>query len=224
MAYSLEQLRAYVRQHLDLDEDEVPNSMLDVWARDASIKISRSRKRWPFYETSWQLTLTDGVSDYPLSALSPTPDEITSVVRNDRRLIYMGRDDAEAAYLPYQQHGGYVTYWNTWGDVLRLYPTPSGSDLLYLRGYRKATDWVAAGAGATPDFPDEFHDAIRLYLLAMAYLQQEDPEMAQQFVSAFNSEMDILKKQFGDAPGSYPLVLGGGPRMRQPNRLHYPFD
>lgn len=224
MAYTLDELRTYVRQHLDLDEGELPNSLLDVWARDASTKIARSRKRWPFYETSWTLTVGNNVSDYPLSGLSPVPDEITSIVRDDRRLVYIGRDEAEAAYLPYQQHGGYVTYWNVWGDTLRLYPTPSGADLLRIRGYRKSLDWVASGAGATPDFPDEFHDAIRLYLLAMAYLQQEDPEMAQQFIGSFNAEMDLLKKQFGDAPGSYPLVLGGGPRVRRASRLHFPFD
>lgn len=224
MAYTLEELRQYVRQHLDLDEDELPNVMLDVWARDASVKIARTRKRWPFFETSWTLTVGGGVADYNLNSLSPVPDEITSIVRNDRRLVFMGRDEAEAAYLPYQQHSGEVTFWNVWGDELRLYPTPSGTDTLFLRGYRKVADWVADGAGAVPDFPSEFHDAIRLYLLAMAYLQQEDPEMAQQFIQAFNGEMDLLKKQFGDAPGSYPLVLGGGPRVRRGAGMRYPFD
>lgn len=224
MAYTLDQMRIYVRQHLDLDESEIPNSLLDVWARDASIKISRTRKRWPFFETSWVLNTVNGVRDYPLSSLSPSCDEVTSIVRDDRRLIFMGRDEAEAAYLPYQTSQGFVTYYNVWADTLRLYPTPSGADVLQLRGYRKVNDWVAGGAGAVPDFPDDFHDAIRLYLVGMAYMQQEDPEMAQQFIGAFNAEMDVLKKQYGDAPGAYPLVLGGGPRVRQPGRLHFPFD
>lgn len=227
MAYTLDQLRLYVRQHLDLDSTELPNSLIDVWARDASIKINRSRKRWPFLEASWTLVTTPGVADYSLSdptLFDPLPDEITSIVRNDRRLVYMGRDEAEAAYLPYQEHSGFVTFFNVWNDTLRLYPSPESEDTLYLRGYRKIEDWVAKGAGATPDFPDEFHDAIRLYLLAMAYLQQEDIEVAAQFTNAFNAEMDLLKKQFGDSPGSFPLVLGGGPRVRRPSRLHYPFD
>ena len=224
MAYTLDQMRIYVRQHLDLDESEIPNELLDVWARDASIKISRSRKRWPFFETSWVLTTTDGERDYSLNQLDPVPDEIVSIVRDDRRLAFMGRDEAEAAYLPYQTSTGFVTYYNVWNDILRLYPTPHMVDTLHLRGYRKVEDWVADGAGAIPDFPDDFHDAIRLYLVGMAYLQQEDPEMAQQFIGAFNAEMDVLKKQYGDAPGAYPLVLGGGPRVRQTGRLRYPFD
>lgn len=224
MAYTLDQMRIYVRQHLDLDESEIPNELLDVWARDASIKISRSRKRWPFFETSWVLTTAVGERDYTLSALSPAPDEVVSIVRDDRRLAFMGRDEAEAAYLPYQTSQGFVTYFNVWGDTLRLYPTPDMADTLYLRGYRKVNDWVVGGAGAIPDFPDDFHDAIRLYLVGMAYLQQEDPEMAQQFIGAFNAEMDVLKKQYGDAPGAYPLVLGGGPRVRQHGRLNFPFD
>jgi hypothetical protein len=224
MAYTLDQMRIYVRQHLDLDESEVPNELLDVWAGDASIKISRSRKRWPFFETSWVLTTVAGQQDYSLSALSPTPDEVVSIVRNDRRLAFMGRDEAEAAYLPYQTSTGFVTFYNVWNDTLRLYPTPDMADTLHLRGYRKVNDWVADGAGAYPDFPTDFHDAIRLYLVGMAYLQQEDPEMAGQFINAFNAEMDLLKKQYGDAPGAYPLVFGGGPRVHQTGRLRFPFD
>jgi hypothetical protein len=228
MAYTLDELRVYVRQHLDLDESEVPNSLLDVWARDATIKISRTRKRWPFFETSWTLTTTPGVRDYDLyniALFNPAVDEIVSVVRNDRRLMFLGRDEAEAAYLPFQSNSnGFVSYYNTWGPNLRLYPTPDSADVLNLRGYRKVNDWVAGGAGAVPDFPEDFHDAVRLYLLGMAYLQQEDPEMASQFLNAFSSEMDLLKKQYGDAPGAYPLVLGGGPKVHRPGRLHYPFD
>jgi len=224
MAYTLDQLRVYVRQHLDLDESEVPNALLDVWARDATIKISRTRKRWPFFEASWTLNTVAGQRDYSLDDFDPDCDEITSIVRNDRRLVFMGRDEAEAAYLPYQTSSGFVTFYNIWGNTLRLYPTPDFVDVLNLRGYRKVDDWVAAGAGAIPDFPEDFHDAIRLYLLGMAYMQQEDPEMAGQFINAFNAEMDVLKKQYGDAPGAYPLVLGGGPRVRRPSRMHYPFD
>ena len=228
MAYTLEQLRIYIRQHLDLDESEVPNELLDVWARDATIKISRTRKRWPFFETSWTLTTTPGVRDYNIyniALFNPAVDEIVSVVRDDRRLMFLGRDEAEAAYLPFQsQSNGFVSYYNTWGNNLRLYPTPDSADVLDLRGYRKVNDWVAAGAGAVPDFPEDFHDAVRLYMLGMAYMQQEDPEMAQQFLGAFNGEMDLLKKQYGDAPGAYPLVLGGGPKVHRPGRLLYPFD
>jgi hypothetical protein len=228
MAYTLDELRRYVRQHLDLDESEVPNDLLDVWARDATIKIARTRKRWPFFETSWTLTTVPGQRDYDLHDIAlfdPAVDEIVSVVRDDRRLTYMARDEAESAYLPFQSNSnGFVTYYNTWGSNLRLYPTPDFADSLDLRGYRKVNDWVAEGSGAYPDFPDDFHDAVRLYLLGMAYLQQEDPEMAGQFLSAFNGEMDLLKKQYGDAPGAYPLVLGGGPKVRQPGRLHFPFD
>lgn len=224
MAYNLDELRRYVRQHLDLDESEVPNDLLDVWARDATIKIARTRKRWPFFETNWTLTTVNGQSDYPTSSFSPYVDEITSIVSNDSRLQYLGRDEAEEAYLPYQTQGGSVEFFNIWGDNLRLYPTPSGAEVLLLRGYRKVNDWVADGAGAVPDFPDDFHDAVRLYLVGMAYLQQEDPEMASQFIGAFNGEMDLLKKQYGDMPGPYPVILGAGPKVRRFDRLTYPFE
>jgi len=228
MAYTLDQIRVYVRNHLDLDETELTNSLLDVWCRDATIKIARSRKRWPFLEEEWTLTTTASVKDYDLTSLAlfdPAVDEIVSVVHNDRRLSFLGRDEAERAYLPNTSSTGTVTFYNTWNDKLRFYPTPNSADTLQLRGYRKVTDWVASGAGAFPDFPDEFHDAIRLYVVAMAYLQQEDADLAKVFISAFDAEMDLLKKQFGDAPGAYPLVLGAGIRGRGLyGRLQFPFE
>jgi hypothetical protein len=132
MAYTLEQLRVYVRQHLDLDESEIPNALLDVWARDATIKISRTRKRWPFFEASWTLNTVAGQRDYPLDDFDPDCDEITSIVRNDRRLVFMGRDEAEAAYLPYQTSSGFVTFYNIWGNTLRLYPTVTARSMIGL--------------------------------------------------------------------------------------------
>ena len=224
MAYTLQNIRDYVWSHLDLDADEISTFLIDTWAREATIRIANARVRWPFLEQDWEIVLEDGVKDYPFDSLSPEVDEITSVLGNQRRLSWIGRDEGEKRYLPVQQGHGIPIFFSTWSRKLRLYPTPAGVETLFLRGYRKVSDWVSSGAGAEPDFPDDFHDLIRLYVLASCYAQQEDTQMSQMYRDHYNEELDRLKKMYGDSPQAYPLVIGSGPRSGRPNRLMFPFE
>jgi len=224
MTYTLGDIRDYVWDHLDLDDTELPTRLLDVWAREASIRIANSKTRWPFFEQDWTLTTVGGQSDYPYSGFSPTVDEISSVLGGQRRLAWIGRDEAERRYLPNQSGNGVSVFYSTWNQSLRLYPTPGDGEVLYLRGYRKPTDWVYSGAGATPDFPSDFHDAIRLYVLASAYAQQEDTQLAQMYRQFFGEELDRLKKTYGESSPAFPLVIGSGPALSQRNRLLFPFE
>lgn len=224
MSYTLGEIRQYVWDHLDLDSSELPTTLLDVWAREASIRIANARSRWPFFEQEWSLTTVAGQNDYLFSSFSPTIDEISSIVGNQRRLAWIGRDEAERRYLPDTSSNGLSVLFSTWNQKVRLYPTPGGEETLLVRGYRKPTDWVSNGAGATPDFPDDFHDAIRLYVLSSAYAQQEDTQLSQMYRGFYGEELDRLKKMYGEIPRAYPLVIGSGPRLSERNRLLFPFE
>lgn len=224
MAYTLQQIRQYVWDHLDLDSTELPTSLLDTWAKEATVKIANARTRWPFFEQDWNLTIVSGQKDYEFSSFTPTPDEITSVVGYQRRLAWIGRDEAERRYLPNQTGNGIPVVYSTWNSKLRVYPTPAGGETLFLRGYRKPIDWVSQGAGATPDFPEDFHDLIRQYVLSMAYAQQEDTQLSQMYRQFYGEELSRLVKMYGDTPQAYPLIIGSGPRLAKRNRLLFPFE
>lgn len=224
MSYTLADIRQYVWDHLDLDQTEVPTTLLDTWAREASVKIANARTRWPFFEQDWTLTTVAGQKDYAFSTFTPTIDEVTSVVGYQRRLAWIGRDEAERRYLPNQSGNGIPVVYSTWNKTLRLYPTPAGGETLNLRGYRRPIDWVASGAGATPDFPEDFHDVIRTYVLAMTYSQQEDTQLGQMYRQFFNEELARLVKMYGDTPQAFPLIIGSGPRLSRRNRLLFPFE
>jgi hypothetical protein len=224
MAYTLQQIRQYIWDHLDLDSTELPTNLLDTWAREASVKITNARTRWPFFEQDWELTTVAGQRDYPFSAITPTPDQITSVMGYQRRLAWIGRDEAERRYLPSQTGNGIPVLFSTWNAKLRLYPYPTAGETLSLRGYRQPIDWVSQGAGAVPDFPDDFHDLIRQYVLSMSYAHQEDTQLAQMYRGFYTEELARLVKMYGDVPQAYPLVIGSGPRLSQRNRLLFPFE
>lgn len=206
---NLTDLRDYVWAHLDLDEDEIPTTLLDMWAREATRKIVRSRKRWPFLQASWTLATVDADATYPLTDLTPSVDEIVSIVAPDRRLIWAGYDSAESHFLPDSENSGTVMWWSVWGDTLTLWPTPTGVTNMILRGYRQVDDWVADGAGAEPDLPEDFHDLIRLHMLASALSQQEDLELASKYANDFTGDLERLKKDFGTGPLTQPMIIGG---------------
>jgi hypothetical protein len=224
MGYSLQNIRDYLWLHLDLDDTELPHELIDIWCREASVKIANAKPTWPFFEEDWSLTTTAGVRDYSFGDFSPEVDEITSVLGYQRRLSWIGRDEAERRYLPSQVNAGIPVFFTTWGSTLRLYPSPGGEETFQLRGYRKPVDWVALGSEAEPDFPDDFHDCIRIYALSNAYAQQEDTQMSQMYRSNFQEELARLVKTYGDSPKAFPLVIGSGPRLGRRNRLLFPFE
>lgn len=224
MAMTLQQIREYVWAHMDMDAVELPTALIDVWAREATIRVATARVRWPFFEQAWTLPTVASTQDYSMASLDPVPDEITSVLSPIRRLSWIGRDEGEAAYLPNQIQSGPGLLFSTWNDTLRIYPIPDGSESMLLRGYRKVSDWVSDGAGATPDFPDEFHDLIRVWVLANAYGQQEDQQLMMMYLDQFESGLTRLVKTVGNTPLAFPLIIGGAGRSVTPGRLQFPFE
>lgn len=231
--YTLGQMITYVRDHMDLGEDDLPNSLLVAWAREASMKIARAKHNWPFLEWRCEFPVTNGTSLYSLTDVTDgtyTVDEIVSVIGDTLRLHWISRDTAEQKFERGTTSTG-VPYWfSVWGNNLEFWPTPSADASLTIRGYRKPLDWAvnADGAGnleATPDFPDEFHDAIRLYMLGCAFLQQEDVELANSHFQSYEDELNRLKKTFGESPHHGPFVIGGGNRYDGPlGRLKYNWE
>jgi hypothetical protein len=227
-AYSLQEMMDYVRLHMDLDADELPNSLLTAWAREASIKIARNKPRWPFLEWSTNFAIVSGQADYSIAAITDgvyEVDDIVSIMRANVKLMWIGRDEAERRFLGAGSNTGNPYYFSEWGDTLTLWPSPTADETAVLRAYRKPLNWTVDGASSVPDFPEDFSDSIRLYMLACAYLQQEDTELASAFFQSYSEEVDRLRKVYGETPPPGPFILNGGTRnLRVQGRLMYPFE
>jgi hypothetical protein len=215
VSYTLAALRAYVREHLDVDATELTDTLLDAWAREGSTRVWRRIKRWEHFQETWSLPTVASQAEYALGALSPPVDEIVSI----------GADTAELRWRGSVSSGTSV-YFSYWKGSLRLWPPPGSVETLQLRGYRKMTDWVAGTpASTTPDLPEEFHNSVRLWMLGSAYNQQEDPEQGMLQLDLFSDEVDQMARQANDGWGAQPLVLGGGPTSSSTfGRLRYPWE
>lgn len=214
MSYTLQQLRDYVRSHMDLDDTELPDTLLDTWAREATTRITRYKQRWYWLESEWTLDLLPSIQSYDMASLqgSYTPDEVEAVLPSDREpLTWASRAVLDNEWNGYTAQGTPV-YWTKWGDRLYFYPTPLTAETITVRGYRKVRDWVSDGSGATPDMPEEFHNAVRVWMLGEAYNQQEDMDTGISYLDMFDNEMKNLASKVNDTPTPQPLVMNGGGR------------
>ncbi len=210
MAITLQQMRDFLRVSLDLEEEDLPDSLIDPWVREGSRRVQRAETRWPFYETVFAYTLNPNAFGlYPLSGISATIERISSItLANQGPLKWIGFD--AFSELNRTPSTGRPIYWSQWGTNLMFYPAVDVAYSTVVAGYVKPADWVALGAGAVPDMPDELHNTIMTWALAKAYAQQEDPEMASFYERQYADELNEFRRRLNVTPPPQPLVLNGG--------------
>lgn len=206
---TLQGIRDFVRTHLDVDEDDLPNVLLDQFVFEGSTRVARAEKRWPFYAESWTLMTVADQSDYTFAFIGGGLDQVQSIRSENYDLQWLGRDESHGYWPPNTTTSGEPRYWSVWGSTLRLHPTPDAEYELTIYGFREAEDWVADGAGGVPDFPEELHNTVTTWALARAYSHQDDPEMAAFYMDLFSNELDTIRSRIIDTPAAQPLVLNG---------------
>ena len=208
---SVDQIRSYVREYLDLEEEDMGNTLIDAWIREGYRKVIRAARRWPFFESTWTVVTVAGTAEVSLSG---TVDEINAIEGPYGQLRKMDEASARDDFNPYslRPQSGQPIAWTKHASTVRIYPTPDTTYSLRVLGWRAPLDWMADGAGATPDFPEECEDTLLAWVMHRAYTHQDDPELAaaeaQRFAASLNEMVSHHTQDDLGAPG----VLGGGRR------------
>ena len=216
MAMTIKQIRDTVRDIIDIDSTDITDTVMNRIIGQGYDTIVYSEKRWPFYEIATTFSTVAGQSEYSLSTVgaSVTIDsenvgvrEIVALKNDDHIFRFIGRDDADFNYALNVNTSSDPWEWSFWNDTLKLYPTPNTAETIYVRGFRNAK---AFGDGVSdtvePDLPDPFHSVLTTYAIAKAYLQQEDPTMAAQYMQNFRVELDNVARRYADMPAPQPIV------------------
>ncbi len=232
----ISEMRTYVQSVVDIDTSDISNDTLNRFLGEGYDLIVYTEKRWPFFETSTTFNTVASQKDYTLAAVGTSVTnglrEIAALRTDDHVLTFVGRDEGDVVYPLNQNGSGDPWWWSYWGESVRLYPTPQSVKTINVRGYKNPT---AFGAGVADnvepsDLPTPFHILIATYGIARAYEQQEDPQMANQYLSIFYQELDNLKARYDDMPAPQPVVLNSrnASRWRSqvilPNRLRYSWE
>jgi len=215
-------IKTYVLDHLDIDDDELKSSLLDHWMEDAVIRIIAYFDESPVWlQVEYSFDTVAGQQVYDLDSfaglITPTPlqavDEIRGpnyslTPRSHRQVRESYRVDAPS---------GRPQEFSQWGRSIYLWPKPSAAETYYILGIRRPDlNWVTSVNGY-PDLPEDFHHLIAQWTLSRAYAQQDDIEMADFYRSEFTRELANIASRWISNLTALPMVMNGG-RQREPYR------
>jgi len=211
MGMTIKQMRDQIRSVIDIDSTDVSDTVLNNMLGQGFDTIVFSEKRWPFFETLTTFNTVAGTKDYTLATIGASVTqglrEIISMRTDDHVLQYVGNDAADADYPLDVLSSSEPWEWSFWNETVRFYPSPDSAYTVHVRAVRNATAFGHETADATePDLPDAFHPVLTTYGLAKAYLQQEDPLMASQYMQQFQIELDNVGRRYADMPAPQPIV------------------
>jgi hypothetical protein len=199
-------IAVHVREYLDLEVEDASNALFTRWCQEAQRVILNSRPRWAHLESSTSLTTTADLQSYTVTDLKSISaadcDEVGP-------LAIVDEDDARARF--YRPNGGSYTStpWaiSRWGvNTIKVWPIPDDEYTITFQGYRSAVTPEFTG---TFDLADDVVDAVYDWVFAKAYMQQDDPEMAEEHRKLFRAILaDASAREDDGADES--IVWGGG--------------
>lgn len=203
------ELRDLVRQQTQMEDDELPNPLVDMYLNDALDQTVALEEQWPFYENQWSLTSIGGQIAYPrdatigsVSAILDTTDATPFV------LTYMPHHEAELYFGDGGDSEEIPSYWSEWGGNIHLWDTPVAGRTYTIRGYRRS-NW-GAGDNAVCDADDRLHIPILWAAVALAYASQEDSEVEAVYMQRWLNATQRAQSQIMGLTTRRPLTLSKG--------------
>lgn len=208
---NLQQLRDYIRTQMDMDDEELPNALLDAYLNEGFQRAIALEDRWPFYETTFELAKVPGSADVALPPDCDPPGLLTVYdVNNAIRLMQVSTELALDRFG--KQIGSPPTYYSIIGNSLRLWPNPNiDSTYNYAAiGHRKPIDWVAAGPDAEVDADSRLHILLAHYAIALVYAMEEDEVLEGTYMQRFQVGWNAVHGAICEPRHHRPLILNGG--------------
>lgn len=208
------ELIALVRNIIDLQENDLPTSLLQTYLRDGYDRVVNLERRWPFFETTYTFNTVAAQREYALSSIgSGDLREASSMVdtsTSGNRMRLISLDEAEAIWVGGLDAPSRPLFFAKWNDTISLYPKPDTVYPIKVRGYRKPSySWVTNNS-LTVDCDERLHTALAYYALSKAYERQEDAEMANVYKNSFSEAISIARKEIMRSSVHRPTILSRG--------------
>jgi len=216
MALDLAGIRSFVRTHLELDDAELTNVVLDRFIADASERIEAYSRTWSFRAVTYPFSTAIGIASYNVggnvyerwTGISKTVLDVTDVRGPRHSLKPVDHRQARDLFSASTTQTGTPTMWSRFGEDLFLWPTPATVEVMTLSGYRAADDLI--GAGSIPDLPNELHELLCWWALSRGYAQQDDTELADFYRTEFEAQLRRRASRYVAGNAAQPLQVGSG--------------
>jgi len=236
-AMDLSTIQAFVRDSLDTDSTELPDSLLNVYIGEGYDNLIAASEDWSFFHVEDTLTTVANTQSYNIGGADGVRDvafpyayrAITDLRGETWSLRPVAHAAIRAQFRTTSPASARPTYWSEHGDLIYLWAIPDSTYPIVVSGYRAAIDWIPLGAGSEPDAPNEFHMVIAYHALARGFAQQLDLETASYYSNLFDRRLRTLVGRYTTPMSNGPHILNGGTRTDVYARnglgpLIYPFE
>ena len=220
MAITLTTVRAQVRDMADLDETDLPNSLIDQFAREGFQRIYALERRWPILQETYTFNTVANQRAYTISTIGDIR-EIISVVDTSAqgaRLTLIDFNEAEETWLGNLDVASRPYFYAFWDKQLLLWAKPDAVYPMTVRAFRNPVYTWLTDITESIDLDEFFHAILPYFVLARVYQRQEDAQLAAMYLGTFEEGVAIAKRDLMKASSAQPVIMSGGrqyPTMRR---------
>jgi hypothetical protein len=211
-------LRQTVRDIVDLDADDLPDGLLNLFIRDGYYRILDVEKRWTWLETSFTFNTVQGQRAYTIANFTADPiSQVASIVDNSdigTRLDMIGYDMGEATWNGTTDTNGDPLFYAVWNGQIHLFPKPDNARTLTCRGYREPIDWQTSGGAV--DAAPSLHFPLVYYAVSRVYQRLEDAQMAAMYKQSFDEGVALARNNIMKPNSHGQLILAHGQTRGRP--------
>jgi hypothetical protein len=212
MSITLAQLRTQVRNMVDLDETDLPDSIVDQFAREGFQRIYALERRWPILQESYTFNTVANQREYTISTIGDIR-EIISVVdtsTHGARLNLIDYNEAEGIWLGNLDVASRPYFYSFWDKKLQLWAKP---DIVYpmtVRAFRNPVYTWLSNVDEAIDLDEWFHAILPYFIIARVYQRQEDSDLSAMHMRSFDEGVAFARRDLMKASSAQPVVMSGG--------------
>ena len=220
MSITLTQLRTQVRNMVDLDETDLPDSVVDQFAREGFQRIYSLERRWPYLQETYTFNTVANQREYTISTIGDIR-EIISVVdtsTSGARLTLIPYDNAEEIWLGNTDVPSRPYFYSFWDKKLQLWAKPDEIYPITVRAYRNPVYTWLSNTGETIDLDEWFHALLPYFVIARVYQRQEDSDLSSMYMRSFEEGVGLARRDLMKASSAQPVIMSAGrqyPTMRR---------
>ena len=212
MSITLTQLRAQVRNMVDLDETDLPDSIVDQFAREGFQRIYALERRWPILQETYTFNTVANQREYTISTIGDIR-EIISVVdtsTHGARLNLIDYNEAEGIWLGNLDVASRPYFYSFWDKKLQLWAKP---DIVYpmtVRAFRNPVYTWLSNVDEAIDLDEWFHAILPYFIIARVYQRLEDSDLSAMHMRSFDEGVAFARRDLMKASSAQPVVMSGG--------------
>ena len=220
MSITLTQLRTQVRNMVDLDETDLPDSIVDQFAREGFQRIYSLERRWPYLQETYTFNTVANQREYTISTIGDIR-EIISVVdtsTSGARLTLIPYDNAEEIWLGNTDVPSRPYFYSFWDKKLQLWAKPDAIYPITVRAYRNPLYTWLSDTTLTIDLDEWFHALLPYFVIARVYQRQEDSDLSAMYMRSFEEGVGLARRDLMKASSAQPVIMSAGrqyPTMRR---------